>query len=209
VALEAAVGAGPGVVLVAGTGSAAYGRNAEGQTARAGGLGPWIGDEGSAFDIGRRGVAAIARAREARAPVTLLSDIIPAALECASWDELAERIAGNPDAIFPRIFPLVVEAAEAEDAAAREILFTASLALAQLATSVIRRLGFEREAFPLAEAGGVFGQSAMLDAALEAVVRSAAPRVRVERLRVSPAVGAARLAQRLAATGKVADGAPV
>lgn len=64
IALEAAVGAGPGVVLIAGTGSVAYGRNAAGETARAGGYGPWIGDEGSAFDIGRRGVAAVARTRD-------------------------------------------------------------------------------------------------------------------------------------------------
>src|SRR5580658_4163225 len=46
--LAAAVGDGPGVVLVAGTGSAAYGRNARGKTARAGGRGPWYSDEGSA-----------------------------------------------------------------------------------------------------------------------------------------------------------------
>ena len=52
VALESAVGSGPGVVLIAGTGSVAYGRNAAGDTARAGGYGPLLGDEGSAFEIG-------------------------------------------------------------------------------------------------------------------------------------------------------------
>src|SRR5437868_3917514 len=52
VALEAAVGQGPGVVLIAGTGSIAHGRNAAGATARAGGYGRWIGDEGSGYEIG-------------------------------------------------------------------------------------------------------------------------------------------------------------
>ena len=72
VALETAAGSGPGVVLIAGTGSVAYGRNAAGETARSGGYGPWIGDEGSAFDIGRRAIAAVARTRDHDGPVTLL-----------------------------------------------------------------------------------------------------------------------------------------
>jgi len=106
VALEAAVGDGPGIVLVSGTGSAAFGRDASGRTVRAGGHGPWIGDEGSAFDIGRRAVAAMARARDAMAPVTLLADMVPAAMECPDWSTLLERVADNPDEILPRIFPL-------------------------------------------------------------------------------------------------------
>ncbi len=200
VALEAAVGPGEGVVLVAGTGSAAFGRNAHGQTARAGGHGPWIGDEGSAFDIGRRAVAALARARDHLAPVTLLADIIPAALQCPSWEVLSEQVAKNPDEFFPRVFPLVVEAAEAEDAAAREILFTAALGLSQLAASVIRSLGMEKDEFVLAKAGGVFGHSPLLDGALHALLASTARRVQIQKLGIAPAVGAARMARRLSAS---------
>ncbi len=58
IALEAAFGSGPGVIVIAGTGSIAYGRNAEGQTARAGGWGFAISDEGSGHWIGRTAVAA-------------------------------------------------------------------------------------------------------------------------------------------------------
>ena len=103
IALEAAVGSGPGVVLIAGTGSVAYGRNAAGETARAGGYGPWIGDEGSAFEIGRRAVAAVARTRDLDAPVTLLSEMIPAAINCPDWDELLQQIMKNPDDVFPKL----------------------------------------------------------------------------------------------------------
>src|SRR6267154_2993287 len=102
IALEAAVGSGPGVVLIAGTGSAAYGRNAAGETARAGGYGPWVGDEGSAFEIGRRAVSAVAHSRDADAPVTVLSEMISAALECPDWDDLMLRIMKNPDDVFPK-----------------------------------------------------------------------------------------------------------
>src|SRR5208282_1618159 len=91
IALDAGLGNGPGIVIVAGTGSAALGRDSGGRLVRAGGDGPWVGDEGSAFDIGRRGVAAVARARDALAPVTILADSIPAALECPNWSESVAR----------------------------------------------------------------------------------------------------------------------
>jgi N-acetylglucosamine kinase-like BadF-type ATPase len=197
VALEAAAGPGAGIVLIAGTGSAAFGRNAGGQVARAGGHGPWIGDEGSAFDIGRRAVAAVARSRDLAAADTLLAETIPAALECSTWEELIERVAGNPDEVLPRIFPVVVEAADAGDNAAREILSHAALGLASLATAVIRRLGLTDEEFVLAKTGGVFGRSRLLDATLGSALSRAAPRANIGPLGVSPAVGAARLAERL------------
>jgi len=196
IALEAGLGDAPGIVIVAGTGSAALGRNADGRLVRAGGDGPWVGDEGSAFDIGRRGVAAVARARDALAPVTILADSIPAALECPNWSALLERIAAGPDEVFPRIFPLVAEAAESGDSSAREILFGAALSLSQLVLSVARRLEVDQKEFTVAQAGGVFGVSALLDQAFEALVHSAARGARVRPVEMPPARAAARRAFR-------------
>ena len=197
IALETAVGQGEGVVLVAGTGSAAFGRSADGQTARAGGYGPWIGDEGSAYDVGRRAVAAVAHTRDHAAPVTLLAELIAADLGCPSWDDLHDRIAQNPDQVFPKIFPVVVAAAESGDSAAQEILFGAALALAQLALTVARRLELADKTFSLARVGGVFGRSHTLDGMLESVLRSGAPLAQISHVKISPAVGAARMAHRL------------
>jgi N-acetylglucosamine kinase-like BadF-type ATPase len=198
VALETAVGAGPGVVLIAGTGSAAYGRNAAGETARAGGYGPWVGDEGSAFEIGRRALAAVARARDQSGPITLLTEMIAAALECGDWDELTQQTMKNPDEIFPALFSVVAEAADAEDSAAKEILFTSAIGLGNLAMIVVRRLGMKDQEFPLVKCGGVFGHSRLLDALLDSIVVSGALRAKVSKLEISPAVGAARIAARLA-----------
>jgi N-acetylglucosamine kinase-like BadF-type ATPase len=197
VALEAAVGGGEGVVLIAGTGSAAYGRNAEGQTVRAGGHGPWIGDEGSAFDIGRRAVQAVARDRDALGPVTILADTIPPALECNNWESLTEKIAEHPDQVFPRIFPLVLEAASADDTIAREILFRAALGLSRLSASVVRRLDLTGQSFRLARSGGVFGHSKLLDDTLDVFLRSVAPLANIGLLEEPPCVGAARMALRM------------
>jgi N-acetylglucosamine kinase-like BadF-type ATPase len=198
IALEAAVGAGPGIVLLAGTGSAAYGRNAAGETARAGGYGPWVGDEGSAFEIGRRAVAAVARSRDLDAPVTLLTEMIPAKLECPDWDDLLQRIMKNPGDVFPKLFAVVAEAANSEDSAAKEILFTSAIGLGNLAMIVVRRLKMKDEEFPLVKCGGVFGHNGMLDAMLDSVLASGALRAKISRLEISPAVGAARIAARVA-----------
>ncbi len=202
IALEAAVGAGQGLVLIAGTGSVAYGRNAAGETARAGGYGPWVGDEGSAFDIGRRAVGAVARIRDTSAPPTLLSTMIPAALDCPDWDDLVDRTMKNPDDVFPKLFPVVVAAADSEDSAAKEILFAAAVGLGNLTMIVVRKLGLQDKEFPLVKCGGVFGRSRMLDSLLDSVLSSGALRAKISRLEISPAVGAARLAGRLGQVAK-------
>jgi glucosamine kinase len=200
IALEAAAGSGPGVVLIAGTGSAAFGRNAAGETARAGGYGPRIGDEGSAYEIGRRAVEAVARARDLDAPVTVLAEMISVALESPDWDDLMLQVMKNPDDVFPKLFPAVAEAANAEDSTAKEIMFTAAIGLGNLAMNVIRRLGLNNQEFELVKCGGVFGRCHMLDALLDSVLHSGALRARISRLEISPAVGAARIAARLAGT---------
>jgi N-acetylglucosamine kinase-like BadF-type ATPase len=198
IALETAVGPGSGIVLIAGTGSAAYGRNAAGETAKAGGYGPWVGDEGSAFETGRRAVAAVARARDLDAPVTLLTEMIPAALECPDWDDVLQRIMKNPDEVFPKLFRVVADAANSDDSAAKEILFTSAIGLGNLTMIVVRRLKMKDEEFPLVKCGGVFGHSKMLDDLLDSVLVSGALRAKISRLDISPAVGAARIAARAA-----------
>jgi N-acetylglucosamine kinase-like BadF-type ATPase len=197
IALEAAAGSGPGVVLIAGTGSIAFGRNAAGETARAGGYGPWIGDEGSAFEIGRRAVSAVARVRDMDAPSSVLPEMISAALDSSDWDELLVRIMKEPEEIFPKLFPVVAAAANADDSTAKEIMFASAIGLGNLAMVVIRRLGMKGEMFPLVKCGGVFGQCQMLDALLDSVLASGALRAKISRLEISPALGAARMAARL------------
>ena len=208
VALEAATDSGPGVVIIAGTGSVVLGRNAAGEVVRAGGYGPWIGDEGSGYDVGRRAVIAVARARDELGPATRLSELLLRAMEVNDWPELVGRIAAGADQVYPRLYPVVVGAAEEGDAVAREILVAAATALAELAVSVIRRLNFASEEFILAKSGGVFGRTQLFDGPLDERLAQGAPRARIEALRMPPAMGAARLARRLAArAGDTAHGA--
>lgn len=207
IALEAALAQGnvdsraseAGIVIVAGTGSAAYGRNSAGKTARAGGWGPWIGDPGSAYDIGRHAVEAALRARDHLGPPTTLGEKILRAGEAGKaqdWDALLERIAKLPDAVFPKLFPVVVEVAAAGDTVARQILTSAAKSLTSLAKAVVDSLGLNAQPITVAKSGGVFGHSKYLDAALDEELLRIAPAARIESLRISPAHAAAELARK-------------
>src|ERR1700723_80697 len=194
ITLNASVGEGEGIILVVGTGSASYGRDAQGHTARAGGRGPWFSDEGSAFDIGRRALAAVVRADESRGPQTALSAKMLKWLGCPDWTRVLDWVIKNPDDVFPRIFPLVGELGDKGDAVACEILTTAAQSLADLAASVIRKLDLQDRDIVLAKAGGTTGRSKFFDAAIDADLARLVPRARIVPLRMKPAEAAARMA---------------
>ncbi len=109
IALAGATGGEPGIVAIAGTGSIAFGRNAAGQTARAGGWGYIFGDEGGAFDIARQALRAALRFEEGWGPPTSLRQVlldatgagtVNDALHCFYTDEFPrDRIATIAPAI--------------------------------------------------------------------------------------------------------------
>jgi len=197
-ALEAAFGAAEGMILLIGTGSAAFGRDANGKTARAGGRGPWFSDEGSAFDIGRRAVQAVALAEENRGPATALSGRLFDFHLARNWDQLGEQITKNADSVFPKTFPLVAELAEAGDEVSREILVSAAGSLASLAAAVVAELGWRDREVPLAKVGGASGRSTIFDAAIDAALRKHISRLAMVALKITAAEAAVRMAVRQA-----------
>lgn len=198
IALEAAFGSDEGIILLAGTGSAAFGRDDNGRTARAGGRGPWFSDEGSAFDIGRSAFKAVVEAEEARGPETALSKRIFKWHQTRDGDSLIERVAKNPDDVFPKTFPLVAEVAERGDEVSLEILSAAALSLARLAASVVDQLGWHSREIPIAKVGGVYGRSKHFDAAIDTELNRLLERVRLVPLEITPAEAAVRMAVRMA-----------
>lgn len=195
-ALHAAAEEGPAVVIIAGTGSATGGRNASGQVARAGGWGPWIGDDGSAYDIGRQAVKAVLSARDGLGAPTLLGEKILLAQETHDWEVVRGRIARRPDSVFPPLFPLVTAAAVAGDTVSQEILAAAGKSLANLASSVIHTLNLQQERFVIAKSGGVFSEPTPLESVLSAELSRIAPNAFIEPLRVPPARAAADMARK-------------
>jgi glucosamine kinase len=196
IAYEAAFGTGEGILLLAGTGSAAFGRDANGRAARAGGRGPWFSDEGSAFDIGRRAFRAVVRAQEHRAPETALAKRLLGWLQASNWDALLDRITKNPDDVFPQTFPLIAQLADKGDAVCCEILTGAAASLSELAGCVASELGWRDREVRVARAGGVYGRSKHFDAAVESELKKVMPAARLVSLEISPAEAAVRMAIR-------------
>jgi N-acetylglucosamine kinase-like BadF-type ATPase len=165
IALEAAFGVGPGVIAIAGTGSIAYGRGANGRTARAGGWGYAVSDEGSGYWIGRRAISVILSAHD-QGLETALTAMTLQAWKINTLDELVQQANSTPPPDFPRLFPIVLRAADEGDSIARELLTDAGAKLASLAAIVVRRLAPDTPAatlavgtLPVATTGSVFRQS--------------------------------------------------
>ena len=205
IALVAGAGERPGVVIVAGTGSIAYGRDAGGRAARAGGWGYVLGDEGGGFWIGRTALNVVAREFDGRGPRTLLRDMVLAAMRLHDPTDLVHAVyaGGLHRYAIAGIAPVVQRAADAGDAVAAEIITRASAELSAAAASVIERLEMRGEQFPTLLAGGVFHGVPSLVPQVAARLAEAAPRSDVRRLEVEPAAGAVALAL-AAARGPVA-----
>jgi len=196
IALVAGAKDAPGIVIIAGTGSIVYGRNAGGQAARAGGWGHMIGDEGSGYWIGREAVAAVMRAADGRGPATRLSDDILAHFSVNDVSRLP-RIVYDPEVPRMRVAalgPIVEGAASEGDAVAMRILERAVDELMLGALSVATRLEMRGDAFVFYLAGGVFRVVPSMAAVLPRRLVEVAPRCQVQLLDEEPAVGAVWLA---------------
>jgi glucosamine kinase len=200
IAMHAAVGTGPGVIMIAGTGSIAYGRNVHGQTARAGGWGFAISDEGSAHWIGRMAVSSVLRKADETAadanrhPPPLFREM-QSVWPVESVEDLARTANSTPN--FAALLPAVVAASSAGDELARQVLQQAGKELAQLAGTVIRRLfAPATAAIPLAMVGGVFSYAAITREVFCDTIRQIDARIEVMPDVVDPVVGALEMARK-------------
>jgi N-acetylglucosamine kinase-like BadF-type ATPase len=185
------------IVLVAGTGSSAIGRDAQGHTARAGGHGPLLSDQGSAYDVGRQAVAAAVRERDRTGSNTAIGAEILRHLKFSTWTELRDRARTAADEVFPRVFPVIAQAAESGDAHAQSLLRNAAQEIAVLAASLVHRLNLRDAQFYIAKTGGLISASKFFDAQLDQQLKQIAPHATIGLLPVPPAEAAARLALEL------------
>ncbi len=197
IAMEAALNEHPGVVAIAGTGSIVYGRNKSGETARAGGYGYRISDEGSGQWIGRTAVAEVMRAHDVGRETKLLDGIL-AEWNLASRDELVRLANATPAPNFAELFPVVQRTAKHRDVIAGEVLAKAGAELAQLALIVLHRLWTTEQAVRVGVAGGVFANSEHVRRSFYNSLRAAWPALSVCFKVTDPVVGALWMARRMA-----------
>jgi len=205
VALEAGAPGQPGIVVVSGTGSISYGRNAKGEAARSGGWGYVLGDEGSGYWIGRAALRAVLREADKRGPATALSDMLLAHFGVSQAQELIHQVYNTslkPTAIGA-LAKCVQSAFSQGDPVAIGILRGAANELEAFALSVARRLELVGEPFVFILAGGIFRAVPWLEEELERRLPVAAPGSRVRLLDREPAFGAVALALQEARGGAV------
>jgi glucosamine kinase len=156
IALAAAFAEGPGIVVSAGTGSVAVGRDRTGQRHRIGGYGWQMGDEGSGYAIGRASLGAVSRAVDGRSPQTALSARPLQATRSESYDDLVRWAAGASPAEVAALAPHVLAVAAAGDPLAQGIADYAARELSQLAICLVPKMDVAPPV-PVAVTGGLLG----------------------------------------------------
>lgn len=197
-ALSGATGGEPGVVAIAGTGAIAVGMNEVGETARAGGWGYILGDEGSAYDIGRRGMVAALWAYDGRGPQTVLLDRLMEAFHLQTIRDLIELVYEQalPHYEIAAFAQVVAKMGLEGDAVAQRILREAGEVLAVSALAVMERLRMKGKRVKVATTGSVLLNDRLVREAFVAAMRAQAPSAEIITPRYDAAVGAALLALR-------------
>lgn len=154
IALEAAFGKAPGIVLVSGTGSVAVARTPDGTLHRQGGYGWQMGDEGSGYAVARMALLAVGRANDGRGEATALTEALLAHAPPKRFDELVRWSAVAEPGEIAALAPLVLAAAATGDAVAQAIIEQAATELAELVAPLVALFGGGRGQIKLALAGG-------------------------------------------------------
>ncbi|HLH08124.1 MAG TPA: BadF/BadG/BcrA/BcrD ATPase family protein [Terriglobales bacterium] len=192
IAHEAALLGRPGVVVIAGTGSVAYGRNQRGETARAGGYGLAVSDEGSGQWIGREAIAKALRAGN--------TSLLTAAMrhwQLSSQEALIQFVNRSPAPDFSSLFPLLLSAARTGEAMAKSVLQAAGCELATLTDNVLRQLWREGDPVRVGLVGGVFANSPEVRLAFLLTLRECWPTTAVSFQIADPVLGALSIARQM------------
>ena len=204
VALDDAFGDGPGVLMISGTGSVAFGRGPTGATARCGGWGPVCGDEGSGAWIGRRALSVVTAAADGREPETALTGAVLTAAEVNETSDLIGWAANATPGQLATLAPVVLSVADAGDLRANALVSLTVEELVLHVRALARQLfGDERAALPVALSGGMLNRGSTLRKRLEHRLKSAVPGAQVSSDQVVPARGAVRAALRIAGEAMV------
>lgn len=194
IALESAFAERPGILVCAGTGSAAYARDPSGAIHRAGGYGWQMGDEGSGYALGRAALAAIGQHADGRGPATSLFTAVLEAVGRHALDDLIRWANSQSPAAVAAIAITVQETALAGDGVAQTLVGAAGHDLAAHVLALLPRF---RGEVTVALSGAILAGGTPVHEALVTRLADIAPAARVIETAVDPALGAAAIAMRL------------
>jgi N-acetylglucosamine kinase-like BadF-type ATPase len=191
----------PGIVVIAGTGSVAFGLDQAGRRARADGWGPLLGDDGSGYAIGRSVLRAAMRAFDGRGPSTKLAEAVRERFVLESLAGLKMSVRGLAIDQIAAVAPLAFAAADGGDDIAAEIVRGAAKGLALAVDAVARALAWQEIRFPMVTIGGLFESGPRLRILLVEMLGTRGCAADWQPARFSAEVGAALLAARACGLG--------
>ncbi len=191
-AIEGAFNGGPGVVIVAGTGSIVIGKTVRGDLLTVGGWGRFIGDEGSGYHLGREAVRAVTLQMDRRGEATTLKQKLA---ETYHWENRVDIIKAVYQEKFElsQLAPVVMEAAAQNDVVSQKIISNAALLLAEQARVVVLQMGIFRK-IGLVMIGGLIDHENVYSNSLHMKLLKVLPQVEVREPMQSPAHGAVLIA---------------
>ncbi|MBD3182432.1 hypothetical protein GF312_09085 [Candidatus Poribacteria bacterium] len=196
IALAGATVGKPGVVVIAGTGAMAFGINKTGHEARANGWGNILGDEGSAYYIGRKALISACRAYDGRGRDTGLIKALIGYMKLNHFTDIVKKIYRNGYSTkeVADMAVMVGDLAKEGDKVSLEILRDAGRELATAAVAVIEKLGMKYYNFPVAMSGSVFNAGEALTETFSKTVKNFAADVEIIDSAFKPAMGAVFMA---------------
>jgi len=178
IALAAAFGDAPGILINAGTGSIAYARTPDGKLHRAGGHGWQLGDEGGGYWLGRLALVAAARAHDGLEESSTLLERLLVALGLQTFDDLIRWTATATPAQVAALAPHVLNAAREGETVAQRIVTEGALELSRLVRVLMPHFS-GKEPIKMATAGGLLRPGSPLLTALRVSLAQDLPRARL------------------------------
>jgi N-acetylglucosamine kinase-like BadF-type ATPase len=196
IALEGAFKGKVGIILIAGTGSIAFGKDQEGVVHRVGGWGRLLGDEGSGYVLGRDALNAVTKQLDERGKPTLLTELLAKEFNLSTQEHIITAVyRENFD--IASVAPLVIEAAEQNDAEAARILNRATFELTEHVRAMLMKLertSRVRQRVPLAFIGSVITSDNVFTRILRHKITFSLPQISIVPPEASPVYGAVLLA---------------
>ena len=194
IALEGAFPNEDGCILIAGTGSIIYGKDENGNIYRAGGFGRLIGDEGSGFSIGRKGLQAVAKYYDDRGDETLIVKLIKEKYFIKTADELITKVYKEKFDIAS-IAEIVIIAAKNEDQIAHHILLEETDELIHHISTMMKKM--DTIDLRVSFAGSLILNNNIYSDMLRDKINTSLPSVKIVAPKHSPIEGAILLAKEM------------
>jgi len=194
IAFEGALGGKSGALLIAGTGSILFGKDKNGNLFRTGGYGKIIGDEGSGFSIGRKGLNAVAKYLDGRGEKTILTEYLMKEFAINNRDDLITSVYSKEFDI-PNTTRFVINSADKGDKICRQIINE------EIEELILHIKAFQKEIdekeFPLALSGGLLTNKNFYSQEFKEKVAKQLKGIKIKRAKYPPEIGAVILAKRI------------